>query len=185
MKREIMDGTNELLGPAPEQASVDTSSKSKVQIAKEELIVLNVEKEIAEAIVTLVQKRLNVAETEGRVSEDFRVQLEQKYIADVLQLEKKISQRGKVVQLYELEQTQNNLIQSFNEKLEALNKEILNIRSSLGIEPTDDLKLKLADSHYSLSASESSPEMEAEQKLETIQEDVLKLFDKLKPNSGS
>jgi len=100
-------------------------------------------------------------------------------------LEKKIAQRSKVVQLYELEQTQNSLIQSFNEKLEALNKEILSIRSSLGIEQTDDLKLKFAESHQPTSASASSPEMEAEQKLETIQEDVLKLFDKLKPKSGS
>ena len=180
-----MEKANKLQAQAPELATVDTSPKSKVQIAKEELIVLNVEKEIAEAIVALVQKRLNAAETEGQVSEDFRVQLEQKYIADVLQLEKKIAQRGKVVQLYELEQTQNNLIQSFNEKLEALNKEILSIRSSLGIEQPDDLKLKVAESYQPMSASESSPEMEAEQKLETIQEDVLKLFDKLKPKAGS
>jgi len=180
-----MENANELQEQAPELATVDTPPKSKVQIAKEELIVLKVEKEIAEAIVTLVQKQLNAAETHGRVSEVFRVQLEQKYITDVLQLEKKIAQRSKVVQLYELEQTQNSLIQSFNEKLEALNKEILSIRSSLGIEQTDDLKLKFAESHQSTSASASSPEMEAEQKLETIQEDVLKLFDKLKPKSGS
>ena len=173
----------------PEQASKiplsDAPPKSKVQIAKEELVVLNVEKEIAEAIVNLVQKRLSTAETEGRVSEDFRVQLEQKYIADVLQLEKKIAQRGKVVQLYELETTQSSLIQSFNEKLEALNKEILSIRSSLGIEQTDNLKPKFVEAYQPISAPESSPEMEAEQKLETIQEDVLKLFDKLKPKSGS
>ena len=179
-----MERANERPEQAPEIPSIDTSPKSKVQIAKEELVVLNVEKEIAEAIVTLVQKRLNTAETESRVSEDFRVQLEQKYIADVLQLEKKIAQRGKVVQLYELEKTQNSLIQSFNEKLDALNKEILNIRSTLGVEQTDDLKLKL-ESHQPKSAPESSPEMEAEQKLETIQEDVLKLFDKLKPKAGS
>lgn len=179
-----MERANERLEQAPEIPPINTPPKSKVQIAKEELVVLNVEKEIAEAIVTLVQKRLNTAETEGRVSEDFRVQLEQKYIADVLQLEKKIAQRGKVVQLYELETTQNSLIQSFNEKLDALNKEILNIRSSLGVEQTDDLKLKL-ESHQPISAPKSSPEMEAEQKLETIQEDVLKLFDKLKPKAGS
>lgn len=179
-----MERANERPEQAPEIPPIDTPPKSKVQIAKEELVVLNVEKEIAESIVTLVQKRLNTAETEGRVSEDFRVQLEQKYIADVLQLEKKIAQRGKVVQLYELEKTQNSLIQSFNEKLDALNKEILNIRSSLGVEQPDDLKLKL-ESHQPMSAPESSPEMEAEQKLETIQEDVLKLFDKLKPKAGS
>jgi hypothetical protein len=115
-----MERANERPEQAPEIPPIDTPPKSKVQIAKEELVVLNVEKEIAEAIVTLVQKRLNTAETEGRVSEEFRVQLEQKYIADVLQLEKKIAQRGKVVQLYELEKTQNSLIQSFNEKLDAL-----------------------------------------------------------------
>lgn len=180
-----MESANEVPEQASEIPSSDTPPKSKVQIAKEELVVLNVEKEIAEAIVSLVQQRLNSAETEGRVSEDFRVQLEQKYIADVLQLEKKIAQRGKVVQLYELEKTQNSLIQSFNEKLEALNKEILSIRSSLGIEQTDDLQFMPSESHQPMSALESSPEMEAEQKLETIQEDVLKLFDKLKPKSGS
>ncbi|UCH38150.1 MAG: hypothetical protein JSV76_03060 [Candidatus Bathyarchaeota archaeon] len=179
-----MERANERPEQAPEIPPSDTPPKSKVQIAKEELVVLNVEKEIAEAIVTLVQKRLNTVETEGRVSEDFRVQLEQKYIADVLQLEKKIAQRGKVVQLYELETTQNSLIQSFNEKLEALNKEILNIRSSLGIDQPDDLKLKV-ESLQSMNVPKSSPEMEAEQKLETIQEDVLKLFDKLKPKAGS
>ena len=180
-----MESTSDAPEQVPEIPLSDTPPKSKVHLAKEELVVLNVEKEIAEAIVNLVQKRLNTAESEGRVSEDFRVQLEQKYIAEVLQLEKKIAQRSKVVQLYELEKTQNSLIQSFNEKLEALNKEILSIRSSLGIEQTDDLKLKFAESHQPTSASASSPEMEAEQKLETIQEDVLKLFDKLKPKSGS
>ena len=180
-----MESTSEVPEQVPEILPSDTPPKSKVQIAKEELVVLNVEKEIAEAIVNLVQKRLSTAETEGRVSEDFRVQLEQKYIADVLQLEKKIAQRGKVVQLYELETTQSSLIQSFNEKLEALNKEILSIRSSLGIEQTDNLKPKFVEAYQPISAPESSPEMEAEQKLETIQEDVLKLFDKLKPKSGS
>ena len=180
-----MESANELSEQAPEIVPGDVPPKSKVQTAKEELVVLNVEKEIAEAIVTLVQKRLNTAETDGRVSEDFRVRLEQKYIADVLQLEKKIAQRRKVVQLYELEQTQNSLVQSFNEKLEALNKEILSIRASLGLEQPDDMNLTLTEAHQPMSAPENSPEMEAEQKLETIQEDVLKLFDKLKPKSGS
>lgn len=181
-----MERANERPEQSPATLPVNTPPQSKAQTAKGELVVLNVEKEIAEAIVALVQKRLNDAETEGRVSEDFRVQLEQKYIADVLQLEKKIAQRGKIVQLHELEKTQNSLIQSFNEKLDALNKEILNIRSSLGIEQKDDFKLTLAESHQSLwSQPESSPEMEAEQKLETIQEDVLKLFDKLKPRAGT
>jgi hypothetical protein len=181
-----MERANERPEQSPDTLPVNTPPQSKAHTAKGELVVLKVEKEIAEAIVALVQTRLNDAETEGRVSEDFRVQLEQKYIADVLQLEKKITQRGKVVQLYELEKTQNGLIQSFNEKLDALNKEILNIRSSLGIEQKDDFKLPLAESHQSLSSQpESSPEMEAEQKLETIQEDVLKLFDKLKPRAGT
>jgi hypothetical protein len=181
-----MERANERPEQPPETLPTNTPPKSKVLTAKEDLVVLNVEKEIAEAIVTLVQKRLNNAETEGRVSEDFRVQLEQKYIADVMQLEKKIAQRGKVVQLYELEKTQTSLIQSFNEKLETLNKEILNIRSSLGIEQKDDFKFTLSESHQPLSRQpESSPEMEAEQKLETIQEDVLKLFDKLKPKAGT
>jgi ATP-dependent RNA circularization protein (DNA/RNA ligase family) len=181
-----MERANERPEQIPEPLSANTPPKSKVQTAKEDLVVLNVEKEIAEAIVTLVQQRLNNAETEGQVSEDFRVQLEQKYIADVLQLEKKIAQRKKIVQLYDLEKTQNSLIQSFNEKLEALNKEILNIRSSLGIEQKEGVKLPLSESHQSLSGQlESSPEMEAEQKLETIQEDVLKLFDKLKPKAGT
>ena len=182
-----MEEANDRLVQTPEIPARDTPPKSKVQIAKEELVVLNVEKDIAEAIVTLVQKRLNTAEKEAHVSEDFRVQLEQKYIADVLQLEKKIAQRRKVVQLYELEQTQNSLVQSFNEKLEALNKEILSIRSSLGIEQSDDLNRTRAraEAHQPMSAPENSPEMEAEQKLETIQEDVLKLFDKLKPKPGS
>ena len=180
-----MEETNEPLEQAPEIPTRDTPPKSKAQIAKEELVVLNVEKDIAEAIVTLVQKRLNTAEKEGHVSEDFRVQLEQKYITDVLQLEKKIAQRRKVVQLYELEQTQNSLVQSFNEKLEALNKEIMSIRSSLGVEQPDASDRKYAEAHQPISAPENSPEMEAEQKLETIQEDVLKLFDKLKPKPGS
>ncbi len=181
-----MEQPNEPSEQAPEVQPANMPPKSKVQIAKEELLVLNMEKEIAEAIVNLVQQRLNNAETAGRVSEDFRVQLEQKYIADVLQLEKKIAQREKIVQLYELEKTQNSLIQSFNEKLEALNKEILNIRSSLGIERDDALKIKFDESlQPSPSQFERTPEFEAEQKLETIQEDVLKLFDKLKPKSGT
>jgi hypothetical protein len=135
---------------APDLTVSNTSSPSQVQLAKEELLVLTIKKEIADAIVTLVQKRLNAAETEGRVSEEFRVQLEQKYVVDVLQLKKQIEQRRKLIHLHELEQTQNTLIFSFNEKLEILNHEIQNIRTALSIAPPDEEQRKSTESYYSL-----------------------------------
>lgn len=161
---------------------------SRVNKAKEDLQILNIEKTIADQIVELVTNRLNEAKKEGQISNDVQTRVLERYVTDVVALEKKINQKEKIVSLYKLEKTQNSLIQSFNKKLEELNKEILDIRTSLGIEHKDELKMQLSKAlheNVNPSQNEVSPEEEAEQKLETIQEDVLKIFEKIKPKSGT
>ena len=107
-----MQDRKEIEEPSLSMATL-TVSQLQVQKAKEDLQVLNVEKEIADEIVNLVTKRLNEVEKKQKITEDARVQLLGKYQTDVTLLDKKITQKIKVVKLYELEKTQNDLIESF------------------------------------------------------------------------
>ena len=80
--------------------------RSRVNRAKEDLQILNIEKAIADQIVKLVTNRLNEEKKEGRISNDIQTRVLERYVADVVALEKKINQKEKIVSLYKLEKTQ-------------------------------------------------------------------------------
>jgi adenylate kinase len=110
--------------PLPETPSIP---ETNVETAKEDLRILKIEKEI----VGFALSRFDTAEAEGKITQEDRVYLLEKYSQEMKKLEKTIKRKELIIRLHDLEHTQSNLIQLFQEKLDELNKDIKQIQSSL------------------------------------------------------
>ena len=97
-----------------------------VETAKEDLRILKIEREI----VAFALSRFDVAEAEGKITQEDRVYLLEKYSQEMQKLEKTIKRKELIIRLHDLENTQTNLIQMFQKKLDELNKDIKQIQSS-------------------------------------------------------
>jgi hypothetical protein len=177
---------------------------------KEDLQILTLEKEIVAYALT----RLFEAEAEGKITKEHRLELLDKYKAEMKQLEQRINRNETILKLHELEDTQTDLVQSFNNRLSQINNEIETLRGILGYNPpvesqqtdpttstppspkqpqsksskepdpsqgksspkTKDEKQEITTPRLS---SRRNPKTETEQKLEAIQEEVLKALDRL------
>lgn len=160
---------------------------SQVNQAKEELRILSLEKEIVGFALT----RLYEAEADGKITKEDQVKLLDKYGTEMKQLDKQITTKEMIVKLYELEGTQGELIQLFNNRLDEINREIKTIRGSLGLEPIEEAPPEEEEVKPSTPASakeesekkpprkRSPPKTEAEEKLEAIQDEVLKVLERL------
>ncbi len=110
--------------PYPETPSITATT---AEAAKEDLRILKIEKEI----VGFALSRFDAAETEGKITKDDRIYLFEKYGEEMKKLEKQIKRKELVIRLHELEKTQVNLIQMFQDKLDELNSGIKQIQLSL------------------------------------------------------
>jgi hypothetical protein len=111
--------------PLPETPDPEVN----VEAAKEDLRILKIEKEI----VAFALSRFDAAEAEGKITQEDRVYLLEKYSQEMQKLEKQIKRKELLIRLHDLENTQTNLIQMFQEKLDELNRNIKQIHSSLQI----------------------------------------------------
>jgi hypothetical protein len=159
---------------------------SQVNQAKEELRILSLEKEIVGFALT----RLYEAEADGKITKEDQVKLLDKYGTEMKQLDKQITTKEMIVKLYELEGTQGELIQLFNNRLDEINREIQTIRGSLGLEPLEETQPAVEDkpptsapvkedSEKKPPRKRAPPKTEAEEKLEAIQDEVLKVLERL------
>ena len=171
--------------PTPPLKAVKSVPSSQVNQAKEDLRILSLEKEIVGFALT----RLYEAEADGKITKDDQVKLLEKYGTEMKQLDKQITSKEMIVKLYELEGTQSELIQLFNNRLEEINREIKTIRGFLELEPMEETPLEEVKPSTPTSVKEQSekkpprkmspPKNEAEQKLEAIQDEVLKVLERL------
>lgn len=188
-----------------------TIPKIEANQIKEDLQILTLEKEIVAYALT----RLFEAEAEGKITKEHRIELLDKYKAEMKQLEQRINRNETILKLHELEGTQTDLVESFNNRLSQINKEIETLRGILGYnlpvesqqthpkttstppsaEQSQSNSSKESDSSTAKSSSEPkdenkeidtprassrrNPKTETEQKLEAIQEEVLKALDRL------
>ena len=109
--------------PLPETPDPEVN----VEAAKEDLRILKIEKEI----IAFALSRFDAAEAEGKITQEDRVYLLEKYTQEMQKLEKQIKRKELLIRLHDLENTQTNLIQMFQEKLDELNRNIKQIQSSL------------------------------------------------------
>ena len=171
--------------PTPPIRAMKTVPSSQVNQAKEDLRILSLEKEIVGFALT----RLYEAEADGKITKDDQVKLLEKYGTEMKQLDKQITSKEMIVKLYELEGTQSELIQLFNNRLDEINQEIKTIRGSLELEPMEEIPPEEAkpltttpvkeQNEKKLPRKRSPPKNEAEQKLEAIQDEVLKVLERL------
>ncbi len=176
-------GTGETPPTAARRATRSVPSTQVTQ-AKEELRSLSLEKEIVGFALT----RLYEAEADGKITKEDQSKLLDKYSAEMKQLDKQIRSKELIVKLYDLESTQGELIQLFNTRLDEINQEIRTIRGSLGLEALDETPPKDTKPATPAPAKEerekpppkrAPPKTEAEQKLEAIQDEVLKVLERL------
>lgn len=191
-----------------EKPTIPSTEANKVQ---EDLQILTLEREIVAYALT----RLFEAEAEGKITKEHRLELLDKYKAEMKQLEQRINRNETILKLHELEGTQTDLVQSFNNRLSQINKEIDTLRGILGFtspvesqqtqaktpspppsaEQPQSKPSKESESSTTKASSETkdkkqetdtprvssrrNPKTETEQKLEAIQEEVLKALDRL------
>jgi hypothetical protein len=188
-----------------------TIPSTEAKKVKEDLKILTIEKEIVAYALT----RLFEAEAEGKITKEHRLELLDKYKAEMKQLDQRINRNETILKLHELEGTQTDLVQSFNNRLSQINKEIETLRGILGYNPpvesqhkhpktssptppteqpqskssketevstakaSSETKVETEENNTPTESPRRNTKTETEQKLEAIQEEVLKALDRL------
>ncbi len=180
-------------------------TRDDVQEAEEDLRILSVEREIVSYALT----RLFEAQAEGKITEKDKDKLLGKYKVEMSALEKQMNDKQMVVKLHELESTQADLIKLFQDKFEEINRNIETIRTNLGLQvqpvitspPSTAQEKEASETKAEQAAQETegktndektqgdkdkSPpkprapaKSKAEEKVETIQQEVLKILERL------
>ncbi|MFH0749151.1 MAG: hypothetical protein V1915_04465 [Candidatus Bathyarchaeota archaeon] len=162
-------------------------SLEDIEKIKSELRVMDVEKEIVGYALT----RLYEAEAEGKLEEKDRELLLEKYKDSMQRLDKDIEKKQMSVKLNDLEKTKTDLIELFNTKLDEISRNIENLKTSLGIQPIERLPTKTPISQTAEVALTKEKKEEpkvvqkirskskADEKIEAIQEEVLKVLERL------
>ena len=159
-----------------------------VEKLKRELQVMDIEKEIVGYALT----RLYESEADGKLSEKDRTSLLEKYKDSMERLDKDIEKKQMIVKLTDLEKTKTDLIQMFNTKLDEISKNIDNIKVTLGIKPVESISEKAPmpqpieiaptkekKDEEAKAVPKPRPKSKAEEKIEEIQEEVLKVLERL------
>jgi len=97
--------------------------------AKDKLRILTLEREILSYAI----RRLYEAQAEGKISEEERDRLAEKYKEDMKRINEDISRGESVIALNELEGMQADLLKLFNERFDDLNKRIEDLRKRSGM----------------------------------------------------
>jgi hypothetical protein len=164
-------------------------SSNKVKTANEKLNLLNVERNILSFALT----HLYESEAEGKISEDQRNALVEKYSSTMRDIEKNIEETRLIVDLYKFESTQAELLKDFYDRFQEIDSKAEDLRTQLGIgereEKVKPPKSTVKKKRSSKPKSKSLPKKierevkpkkkDAEQKIEAIQEEVIKVLEKL------
>src|SRR5438132_1011917 len=129
------------------------------------------------------------AETKGQINDSEKNQLLQRYKTDLKRVDGEIDTHKKTVDLYELESAKEDLLKSFQEKILEIDLKISQIRPTL---TTTETTTKLPDLPETLTSptppttnppkerpAKEKPKNKAEERLETIREEVLKAMERL------
>lgn len=178
-----------IMSPLKVERTIATEDADK---SKDDLRILNVEKEIVSYALT----RLYEAEAEGKITKDERIRLVNKYKDEMKSLDSQIDRKQMIVKLHDLEGVQTELVKMFHEKLGEINKNIEEIRSTIGVFAKETPKTEappVVNQPETVAATSKEkkieekpapkvkipPKTKAEEKIEEIQEEVLKVLERL------
>ncbi len=167
-------------------SSVLTSvGEEDVRRAEEDLRILSIEKEIVSFALT----RLYEAQAEGKITEGDKTRLLGKYKEEMDKLEKNMGNKQMVVRLHELETTQADLVKLFQDKFNEITRNIDTIRADLGFipkpappkeePPPESAPKEKKPEEKAPSRPRQPPRSKAEEKIANIQQEVLKILERL------
>ena len=162
-----------------------TITTTDVSRSRDRLRLANLEREIIGDALTKIYE----AETKGQINESEKNQLLQRYKTDLKRVDGEIDAQKKTVDLYDLESAKEDLLKSFQEKMLEIDLKIGQIRPTVTTtlettRPSEPTKTEtsptppITNSPRERQAKEK-PKNKAEERLETIREEVLKAMERL------
>lgn len=161
--------------------------------AEERMRTLGLEREILSDAI----RRLYEAHAEGRISEDEREKLAERYKSRMLKVKEAITEKESIMALHELEAMQEDLTNLFNERFEDLSNKIEDLRSQVGVEieesieatpiTTPQIEVVQLEKPTAGKATTKRPSRKpqktrktaAEERIEKIRSEVAKVLDRL------
>ena len=163
-----------------------TITSNDVSRSRDRLRLASLERDIIGDALTKIYE----AETRGQINDSEKNQLLQRYKTDLKRVDSEIDTHKKTVDLYELESAKENLLKSFQEKMLEIDLKISHIRPSVTTtpettpQPPETPKTETTATPPPANPPKERPPKEkpknkAEERLETIREEVLKAMERL------
>jgi len=115
-----------------------TVSADMYEEAREKLRVLDLEREI----LGYALRRLYEAHAEGKITEEERDRLAEKYRLELARIKEEIARGESIVALNELERMQEEFIKLFSERFDELSRRIEQLRTISGLAPPEEEELE-------------------------------------------
>ena len=164
-----------------------TVSGGDASKARDRLRLASLERDIIGDALTKIYE----AEVKGQINETEKNQLLQRYKTDLKRVDGEIDSQRKTVDLFELESAKEDLLKSFHEKMMEIDLKIKQIQPSVTpsliveVKPEprqETVKPEMATTQQPAQNKErpkEKPRNKAEERLETIREEVLKAMERL------
>jgi len=163
-----------------------TITSTDVSRSRDRLRLASLERDIIGDALTKIYE----AETRGQINDNEKNQLLQRYKTDLKRVDGEIDTHKRTVDLYELESAKEDLLKSFQEKMLEIDLKISQIRptiittSETTPKPTEIPKTETSADPAPTNPPKERPPKEkpknkAEERLETIREEVLKAMERL------
>ena len=163
-----------------------TITSNDVSRSRDRLRLASLERDIIGDALTKIYE----AETRGQINDSEKNQLLQRYKTDLKRVDGEIDTHKRTVDLYGLESAKEDLLKSFQEKMLEIDLKISQIRptvitiSETTPKPTEPPKIETSPTPAPTNPPKERPLKEkpknkAEERLETIREEVLKAMERL------
>ena len=162
-----------------------TITGNDVSKARDRLRLASIERDIIGNALTIIYE----AETKGQISDAEKNQLLQRYKTDLKRVDGEIDTHKKTVDLYDLESAREDLLKTFQEKMLEIDLKISQIRPAITTASETAKSPERPETETSPSppttnplkerAAKEKPKNKAEERLETIREEVLKAMERL------
>jgi hypothetical protein len=163
-----------------------TITSTDVSRSRDRLRLASLERDIIGDALTKIYE----AETKGQINDSEKNQLLQRYKTDLKRVDGEIDTHKRTVDLFELESAKEDLLKSFQEKMLEIDLKISQIRPTIistpetPSKPTEPPKTETNPTPSTVNPPKERPPKEkpknkAEERLETIREEVLKAMERL------
>jgi hypothetical protein len=163
-----------------------TITSTDVSRSRDRLRLASLERDIIGDALTKIYE----AETRGQINDSEKNQLLERYKTDLKRVDSEIDTHKKTVDLYELESAKEDLLKSFQEKMLEIDLRISQIRPTVTttlettLKPPETPKTETTATPPPANPPKERPPKEkpknkAEERLETIREEVLKAMERL------